>query len=816
MADPPIFSFFCTSIIVLSLLPLSNTADTLSSVQSIREGETLVSPGRKFELGFFSAGSSKNSYLGIWFVVSPEKVVWVANRNNPLADSNRTLKISNEGELVILNRSNSIIWSTNSTKALRNPVAQLLDSGNLVLKEPNGLDSADYSWQSFDYPSDTFLLGMTLGWNFRTGLEHHLTSWRTTDDPSPGDYTLKYKIEGLPQLEIVSNGSVKVHRSGPWNGVELGGMSKVSTPIGKPIFVHNETAAYFAIEIYKDDITAKSTLSPDGIVQTLLLKSGSTKWDLTFSLPDNPCDNYGHCGTNGVCRVNRSLRCLCLHGFMPKSQEEWDMLNSTGGCIRKVQLNSSRGEGFMKLSHVKLPDLIDFQLFQNMSLKECKVECLKNCSCIAYANSDVRGEGCLMWFGDLIDIKEIDIVGYGQYLFVRLPASELGKYSALTNSIRSLSKKLVTITVVSSISGLLIVGTALSIIWKRRMKSRGLPSGMDDIDLPLYDFATVAAATNHFSQTNKLGAGGFGSVYKGILSTGQEVAVKRLSKYSGQGPDEFMNEALLIAKLQHRNLVGLVGCCIEGEERMLIYEYMPNKSLNYFIFEHDRSSSLAWKMRFDIILGIARGLLYLHRDSKLQVIHRDLKTSNILLDADMNPKISDFGLARIFQGDDTEAETRRIVGTYGYMSPEYVIDGKFSVKSDVFSFGVLLLEIVSSKRNRGFQHPDHYHTLLGHAWLLWSEGRAMELIDEFERASFVVSQAERCIQVGLLCVQKFPEDRPTMSSVVFMLANEGATLPLPKEPGFFIERSSDTSYAYFVMEESKTCNVVTVTLPEGR
>ncbi|KAK2632256.1 hypothetical protein EUGRSUZ_L01797 [Eucalyptus grandis] len=150
------------------------------------------------------------------------------------------------------------------------------------------------------------------------------------------------------------------------------------------------------------------------------------------------------------------------------------------------------------------------------------------------------------------------------------------------------------------------------------------------------------------------------------------------------------------------------------------------------------------------------------------------------------------------------------------MSPEYVIDGKFSVKSDVFSFGVLLLEIVSSKRNRGFQHPDHHHTLLGHAWLLWSEGRAMELTDEFERASFVVSQAERCIQVGLLCVQKFPEDRPTMSSVVFMLANEGATLPLPKEPGFFIERSSDTSYAYFVKEESKTCNVVTVTLPEGR
>ncbi|KAK3408274.1 hypothetical protein EUGRSUZ_J00545 [Eucalyptus grandis] len=650
---------------------------------------------------------------------------------------------------------------------------------------------------------------MIWGWNFRTGLEHYLTSWRSLDDPSPGDYVGKYKIDGLPRLEIVLNGSIKVYRSAPWDGVNLNDMLKVSTPVARSIFVHNGTGAYLAVETQMDNITIKMTLGPDGVGQALFLKSGSTKWEVVLSLPYDTCDKYGYCGANGMCRVNQSPRCLCLQGFMPKSQAEWDMFNTTGGCTRKVPLNCSRGEGFTKLSQVKLPDLTDFQLFKNMSLKECEVECLKNCSCMAYANSYVRGPGCLLWFGNLIDIKEIDIVGYDRYLFLRLPASEL-------DSFRNSSKKLVTVTVVSAISGLLIVGTALSIIWKRGMKSRGLPSGMDNIDLPLYDFATVSVATNHFCQTNKLGEGGFGSVYKGTLSTGQEVAVKRLSKYSRQGPDEFMNEVLLIARLQHRNLVELVGCCIEREERMLIYEYMPNKSLDYFLFDHDQTSSLAWKRRFDIILGIARGLLYIHQDSKLQVIHRDLKTSNILLDVDMNPKISDFGLARIFQGDDAEAETRRIVGTYGYMSPEYAFDGKFSVKSDIFSFGVLLLEIVSSKRNRGFHHPDHHHNLLGHAWLLWSERRATELIDESVCAIFVESQAERCIQVGLLCVQKFPEDRPTMSSVVFMLANEGATLPLPKEPGFFTERSSGSSDAYIAKDESNTVNLVTVTLPEGR
>lgn len=507
MVVRPIFSFFCISIVVLSLLRMSGATDILSSVQSIRKGETLVSSGGKFELGFFSTGSSNNSFLGIWLVASPETVVWVANRNSALTDSKGTLEISYEGELVLLNQSKSVVWSTNSTKVLGNPVAHLLDSGNLVLRERNSLDSTDYSWQSFDYPSDTILVGMTLGWNFRTGLEHYLTSWRSADDPSLGDYTGKYKIDGLPQLEIVRNGSIKVYRSAPWNGVYINDMAKVSTPVARSIFVHNETAAYFAIETLIDDITIRITLSPDGVAQAFLLKSGSTKWDMIQSLPYDPCDNYGYCGANGVCRVNQSPRCLCLQGFIPKSQAEWDMLNPARGCIRKVPLNCSRGEGFMRLSQVKLPDLIDFQLFKNMSLKECKVECLKNCSCMAYANSDIRGPGCLLCFGNLIDIRDINDDGSHQYLFLRLPASEL-------DSSRSLSKKLVTITVASAISGLLIVGTALSIIWKRRMKSQGLPSGMDGIDLPLYDFATVSVASDHFSQTNKLGEGGFGSVYK--------------------------------------------------------------------------------------------------------------------------------------------------------------------------------------------------------------------------------------------------------------------------------------------------------------
>ncbi|KAF3948166.1 hypothetical protein CMV_025802 [Castanea mollissima] len=208
----------------------------------------------------------------------------------------------------------------------------------------------------------------------------------------------------------------------------------------------------------------------------------------------------------------------------------------------------------------------------------------------------------------------------------------------------------------------------------------------EDVDVPLFNFTTVATATNKFSPANVIGAGGFGPIYKGRLCNGQDIAVKRLSKNSRQGLEEFKNEVVLIAKLQHRNLVKLLGYCVEGDEKMLIYEYMPNKSLDCCIFEQN-DNLLAWPKRFDIIIGIVRGLLYLHQDSRLQVIHRDLKASNILLDINLNPKISDFGLARTFVRDESEVKTDRVVGTYGYMSPEYAVDGRFSVKSDVFSIG---------------------------------------------------------------------------------------------------------------------------------
>ncbi|KAI4320761.1 hypothetical protein MLD38_034206 [Melastoma candidum] len=356
----------------------------------------------------------------------------------------------------------------------------------------------------------------------------------------------------------------------------------------------------------------------------------------------------------------------------------------------------------------------------------------------------------------------------------------------------------------------MLVLTAGTVVWKVRIR-RGLKTWEYGADLPSFSFPAIAAATDNFSDVNFIGEGGFGSVYKGHLSTNREVAVKRLSKNSGQGLEEFTNEVILISRLQHKNLVGLVGCCIEKTERMLIYEYMPNKSLDYFIFDRVGRCSLTWERRYSIVCGIARGLVYLHHDSKLPVVHRDLKASNILLDGDLNPKISDFGLARIFTGNDKAKTTRRIIGSHGYMSPEYASEGEFSTKSDVYSFGVLLLEIVSGRRNVGFRHPDHQHNLLGHVWLLWLAGRVLELVDE-PGMELSEPQAERCIHVGLLCVQKLPVDRPSMEAAVVMLANEGAELPQPKQPGFFQEQTVSGAKECY----PHTCAVATMTLPQGR
>ncbi|TKW26580.1 hypothetical protein SEVIR_3G199400v4 [Setaria viridis] len=307
----------------------------------------------------------------------------------------------------------------------------------------------------------------------------------------------------------------------------------------------------------------------------------------------------------------------------------------------------------------------------------------------------------------------------------------------------------------------------------------------------LYDLSTLRAATDNFSEENKLGEGGFGHVYKGTLQNGQDIAVKRLSATSQQGQVEMKNEVFLLAKLQHRNLVRLLGCCIEEHERLLVYEFLTNNSLDKILFDPARQQELGWGLRQKIIEGIGRGLLYLHEDSRLTIIHRDLKASNILLDADMNPKISDFGLAKLFNIDSSVGNTSRIAGTYGYMSPEYALHGIFSAKSDVFSYGVLVLEIVTGRRNTFTHASGPSEDLLTYVWRHWSRGSVQPLLEGCPGEGRRPQEMLRCIHVGLLCVQEDPQLRPSMASVVVMLNSRSITLPAPAAPAYAVPGRAD-------------------------
>ncbi|EMS51626.1 Receptor-like serine/threonine-protein kinase SD1-8 [Triticum urartu] len=707
--------------------------------------------------------------------------------------------VSGETALSSLNTTTGGGGATSSSSSAE---ARLLESGNLVVVRDDDEEegSGAVLWQSFDHPSNTLIAGMRLGRNPQTGAEWSGRSWRSPDDPATGDCRRAMDTRGLPDC-VSWRGDVKKYRTGPWNGLWFSGvpeMASYSDMFTNQVVVRPDEVAY----VFNATAAApfsRLVLSEAGVIQRLAWDGGSRVWNVFAQAPRDVCDDYAKCGAFGLCNVNTAATLFCggVQGDVPGSPAHWSMREAAAGCRRNVPLQCRDGgattDGFVVVSGVKLPDTDNATVDVGATLEGCRARCLANCSCVAFAAADIRGggggSGCVIWVGDIVDVRYVD---KGQDLYVRLAKSEL----AAANKKRWGNRRNKDVQAKS-----ILGGASNQLI------------GDENIELPLVSFRDIVTATNDFSNENMLGQGGFGKVYKGILEDEKEVAIKRLSKSSGQGAEEFRNEVVLIAKLQHRNLVRLLGYCIHEDERLLIYEYLPNKSLDVFIFDAASKYVLDWPTRFQIIKGVARGLLYLHQDSRLTIIHRDLKSSNILLDEDMSPKISDFGMARIFGRDQQEANTNRVVGTYGYMSPEYAMDGAFSVKSDTYSFGVLLLEIISGLKI-SLPHLSEFPNLLAYAWNLWNDGKPMDMVDSSTADNCSPTEVLRCIHIGLLCVQDNPYNRPLMSSVVFMLENETTELSTPRQPVYFAYRNSEAKETG--ENTSSSMNNMSVTMFEGR
>uniref|UniRef100_A0A6N2L8Z8 non-specific serine/threonine protein kinase n=1 Tax=Salix viminalis TaxID=40686 RepID=A0A6N2L8Z8_SALVM len=876
----------------------TRTVDTISVGRSLSGNQTLVSQNGIFELGFFVPGTSHNIYLGIWYRnFGNNAIVWVANRESPSNNpASLKLELLSDGNLVLLKNFTETVWSTTLASSMPHTTkaeAVILDDGNFVIRD--GSNPSTIYWQSFDYPTDTWLPGAKLGINKHTGQVQRLISWKNSEDPAPGMFSIGIDPNGNRQFFIEWNRSHRYWSTGDWNGQTFGLVPEMRLNyLFNYSYVSNENESYFTYSMNNPSYLSSLMIGVDGQVQQIGWLEGPWSWILFWAQPKDKAGVYGLCGVFGVFHENSSSYCECLKGFKPLVQDEW-----SSGCVRKSPLQcqnmSSVGkeDGFLKMSILTLP--ANSKTYQKVSAGRCRLDCIENCSCMAYAYNN--NNGCSLWEGDLINLQQSGAADgrAGAEIYIRLAASEpelqIGNGSTRTGG---------------NVKGKLRTALAVAI-----------PTILLTLGLFMY----------------------FRCMCKGKLT--RKVAVKRLSERSGQGLEEFRNETILIAKLQHRNLVRLLGSCSERDEKMLIYEYMPNKSLDFFLFaDANRGQILDWGTRIRIIEGTAQGLLYLHRYSRLRIIHRDLKPSNILLDSEMNPKISDFGMARIFRGNETQGNTKRIalavaiptilitLGLFMYFRclwkgkltrkghdimlfdfdtnpgstnnessslelqigngstrtggnikwklrtalavaiPTILITlglfmyfrclckgkltrkghdimlfdfdtnpgstnnesssldnrkktwsknmelplfsyesvsvatGQFSdklgeggfgpvykvIKSDVFSFGVLVLEIVSGKKNTSFYHSDSLH-LLGHAWKLWSSNKASDLMDPTLGDPPSTSMLLRYINIGLLCVQESPADRPTMSDVISMIVNEHVALPEPKHPAFVAVRN---------------------------
>nr|XP_040257142.1 G-type lectin S-receptor-like serine/threonine-protein kinase At2g19130 [Aegilops tauschii subsp. strangulata] len=778
------------------LSPCGAATDTIASREALAGNNTIVSSNGKFALGFFHTGSKSsqhtlNWYLGIWFNKVPKLTpVWVANGENPIIDpASSVLTIISDGNLVILNRATkSTIWSARTNATTNDTIALLLNNGNFILQSSS--NSSSVLWQSFDYPTDTLLPGMKLGWDKVTGLNRRLVSRKNSIDLAPGRYIDQLDPNGTDQfIYTLRDSSIPYWSSGIWNGQYFPSVMSMMTYKNyiKFTLVNNDQEKYFTYDVSHELFGYYHTvLDVSGRTKSLIWVESSEGWRMVYAHPMLQCDVFDVCGPFSTCNDYTLPFCNCMKGFSIRSPKDWELDERTGGCVRDTPLNCgisktiSIQDMFHPIACVVLPNNGN-NIEDARNADKCAQVCLGDCTCTAYSYDNNE---CFVWNGELINVMQKQCNGTintnRATLYLRLAAKEMQTSLDNNNNNNNRRSLIIRVSVGASFAffGLLSLFFLLTIRRRRRSSAHRMIFPEDSVGITSFRYLDLKHATKNFSE--KLGAGGFGSVFKGFLNDSCAIAVKRLDG-SHQGEKQFRAEVRSIGIIQHINLVKLIGFCTEGDSRLLVYELMQNRSLDCHIFESNHTEmELTWSIRYQIALGVAKGLAYLHDSCQDCIIHCDIKPENILLDASFVPKIADFGMAK-FLGRDFSRVLTTMRGTVGYLAPEWISGTVITAKVDVYSYGMILLELISGRRNSGGNSTsdidDVYFPVLVATKL--HKGDMGSLVDQNLHGDISLEQVQRAFKVACWkAAAAGPWQLPLIGSLHHVLLPRHGELPL--------------------------------------
>ncbi|KAI6689074.1 hypothetical protein NL676_025902 [Syzygium grande] len=797
-------------VLVLSILhlpsqPSSATRTTLHRGDSLsvdNPDDILISKSSVFSAGFFSVG--KNAYcFAIWFSHPPCSgqnctVVWMANRDEPVNGRYSKLSLQTNGNLVLTDASHAVVWATDTAllSGSKTPVhqLQLLDSGNLVLRDREGIVLL---WQSFDYPTDVLLPEQNLTRNTP------LVSSRSNGNFSSGYYKLYFDNDNV--LRLLFNGPLisSVYWPDP---------SHVSWEVGRTTYNDSRVAVLDSLGNFtsSDDLKfltsdfSKKTqrmlkVDHDGNVR-VYSREKDEKWVVTWQGISDSCAVHGICGPNGVCRYSPSegRSCSCPTGYAWKNATDW-----TQGCAPKFESfcnnNSDSHVDFLRLPHHDFYGY-DKDYRPNATLASCKKVCADLCDCKGFQykfDEDKRSFGC---FPKILLLNGRFALSFPGSIYLKLPKANLSSYQIPTEGFNPLPCATKAQEVIlqrtyqnshasSTLESLLIFASGLAgveivvvfLTWS--FLTRTDPNRRGDYakgyhlaarGFTRFTYAELKKATSNFSK--EIGRGSGGIVYKGVLPDHGEVAVKWLNEVN-QGEDEFLAEVRTIGNLNHMNLIAMWGYCAEGKHRLLVYEFMDHGSLA----ENLSSDQLDWTKRYEIAVGSAKGLTYLHEECLEWVLHCDVKPHNILLDSNYQPKVADFGLSKMLKREGLKNSSfSRIRGTRGYMAPEWVYNMPITSKVDVYSYGIVLLELVTGRSPTGGlannEGGDENESKRLTSWVrerkrteVPTETWIKEIVDPRLTGEYDIRKIEVLVAVALQCVEEDRDARPTMSQVVEML-----------------------------------------------